>query len=847
MSIKNGDNIEFFLGNESKYNVTKHGTALFFANDTKQLILDGLKYIPKKLSELTNDMGYITTSSTIKPSQVKSVAGDYSRDPIDLVTSRACNNTRVNMLFGFDAPYIDIEYSKDGGATWLDYGLTDLEKTTYFVQDRGSLLLGKANTPALNEAQGTNNRLRVTLTSERYCLINQFIIEVSTQGNKPVCDIEIWQSGQDTWTTLCSNIELTGWSGYNSIHTADTYFRTNDKLRFTFKQTAVSANYQSSIIFRIMGYGRSMFYWSNTRPFVQRMLMHDHAYSLNGNGVANFGQAISIQAQSGFAPLAVNSTLLCANLNADLLDGKHLSEIKTDILASNRLTFTKQYHYAELGTVTKVGDIITGYTDRGSVLSVLRDNDGAATSFLIGDNSSGLLFGGGDTFGTLTEHWIRPQIRFAGGNKGNFNWWLGLKGSNKKEYNLDNFLVSGGDASVNSLSVMYDVTIDGALTVYGGTSADENGGYAIIAHNSVKIGGGLHGCSHIKNSTDAGVKITNTGIAPTNLSELYKAVGFSYETWYTLYGVGMWVTGNGYGHIQVGRFDKTSVAYHLCLQEWGGNVGIGTASPTDRLTVNGTTSLLSTLSVTGSTKLSSKLTVDAVAQVKELAVINNSLRLTLMALADANYIVSTNESYNTPNNLVICADNVKAIPLVKMYATTFEVTGAIKIGDATLSWDSANKMLKVDKGVYSTGAISAKGVSVTTYTSYDCVAQFGMYYNDVWTMQRTSDRNITAFGASTLPAQLDYQNITSGGELKITAPLFSGCKLCDIDVEYARFERLKDDMGYDGHDVMTLIPTDITNNTLTCRVYWDTDYYGSTPPYWCGFRFRVYKNVQHNE
>lgn len=847
MSIKNEDNIDFFIGNESKYVVAKHGTGLYFANDTKQLLLDGLKYIPKKLSELTNDMGYITSSSTIKPSQVKTVAGDYTQEKVDLVTSRACNNTRVNMLFGFDAPYIDIEYSKDGGATWLDYGLSDYQKTTYFVQERMNLLLGKATTPAVNAEQGTNSQLRVTLTGERYCTINQFVIELSTMNNKPVCDIEICKSGQEEWTTLCSNIELWGWSGYNSIHTASTYFATNDKLRFTFKQTAVNTNSHSAVISRIMGYGESMYEWSKLRPFAQRMVKHDHAYSLNGDGVAIFGQQIQIQAQSGFAPLWVNSTLLCPDLNADLLDGKHLSEIKTDILSSNGLSITEQYHYANLGTATKLSDIIPSYTDRGSVLTALRDIS-SDSSFLLGNYSSGVLFGGGDTFGAITQGFSTPLIRFAGGNKGNFNWWLGIRGSNRKEYNLNSFLVDGGNASVNSLSVLTDTTIDGALNVIGGTSADVNGGYAIIADQSVKINGGLHGCSHIKNSTDTGVKITYTDTAPTSLSELYKAVGFSRSDWYTLFGVGMWVTGDGNGHIQVGRFDKKATSYNLYLQEWGeGKVGIGTASPTAKLTVNGTTALLSSLSVTGATTLQSTLTVNNSAQVQRIDVINNSLQLRLMALSDANYIVSSNASYNTPKNLVICADDAKAIPLVKMYATTFEVTGAIKIGDVTLSWDSSNKMLKIDKSVYSMEAISAKGVSVTTYTSYDCVAQFGMYYNDVWTMQRTTDRNITVFGATTLPAQLDNQYPTNGGELKITASLFNGCALCDIDVEYARFEYEKDDMGYDGHDVMTLIPTDITNNTLTCRVYWDTDTYGSTPPYYCGFRFRVYKNVQHNE
>lgn len=32
----------------------------------------------------------------------------------------------------------------------------------------------------------------------------------------------------------------------------------------------------------------------------------------------------------------------------------------------------------------------------------------------------------------------------------------------------------------------------------------------------------------------------------------------------------------------------------------------------------------------------------------------------------------------------------------------------LKIGDATISWDSANQMLKIDKGIYSTGSITAK-------------------------------------------------------------------------------------------------------------------------------------------
>jgi hypothetical protein len=37
-----------------------------------------------------------------------------------------------------------------------------------------------------------------------------------------------------------------------------------------------------------------------------------------------------------------------------------------------------------------------------------------------------------------------------------------------------------------------------------------------------------------------------------------------------------------------------------------------------------------------------------------------------------------------------------------------ENSKTLKIGGATISWDSVNQMLKVDKGIYSEGQITAK-------------------------------------------------------------------------------------------------------------------------------------------
>ena len=55
------------------------------------------------------------------------------------------------------------------------------------------------------------------------------------------------------------------------------------------------------------------------------------------------------------------------------------------------------------------------------------------------------------------------------------------------------------------------------------------------------------------------------------------------------YGTNFWVTGDGGGHIQQGRTDKSGTLYHLYLQELGGNVHIGVNTNYGyKLYVNGT-------------------------------------------------------------------------------------------------------------------------------------------------------------------------------------------------------------------------------------------------------------------
>lgn len=53
--------VTFKTGSEANYGSTNG--ELFFASNTKQIMLNGIKYIPKKLSELTNDSGFLTSIS----------------------------------------------------------------------------------------------------------------------------------------------------------------------------------------------------------------------------------------------------------------------------------------------------------------------------------------------------------------------------------------------------------------------------------------------------------------------------------------------------------------------------------------------------------------------------------------------------------------------------------------------------------------------------------------------------------------------------------------------------------------------------------------------------------------
>ena len=156
---------------------------------------------------------------------------------------------------------IAVEYSNDGGSTWLDYELSDANKTAIFANG-GSVYLGKHST---NGSSLIGDQLRITISTGAaavYSTLNKFAIYMSTNGNTVQVKMEVAnEATPNDYTTLVDWTGIAGWSGWNILNTSGvtTYGNTassqKGRVRFIFRQTAATTTYSAAGIWRIMAFG----------------------------------------------------------------------------------------------------------------------------------------------------------------------------------------------------------------------------------------------------------------------------------------------------------------------------------------------------------------------------------------------------------------------------------------------------------------------------------------------------------------------------------------------------------------------------------------------------------------
>lgn len=88
-------------------------------------------------------------------------------------------------------------------------------------------------------------------------------------------------------------------------------------------------------------------------------------------------------------------------------------------------------------TTTDSGWSMINSSYNGFILKSIR-TQASTPSWILGNYSAGICFGGADTKGVISCAYSTPSIRFAGGNSSKPVWWMGITGSSGVTYNLAN-------------------------------------------------------------------------------------------------------------------------------------------------------------------------------------------------------------------------------------------------------------------------------------------------------------------------------------------------------------------------------------------------------------------------
>lgn len=232
----------------------------------------------------------------------KNISGGITPDDMGCVDEFGHNK----MAF-LPAECITVEYTTDGGTTWLDYGATDTQKIASVTTTGSSFVIGKGTVSAkdgtlTNENCG-NYKVRVTISTRKgagktsgalYTQAKKWLLNISTNGASG-CKVLIehrtignYNNNVDTWTTV-GTYDVGGWSGWNSIPYAYTFGGSSTQtgqiadVRFTMSITSVNTNYNCTaqlIDFRLIGQTN----W--TTP--SEMARAGHLYNVDVNQNASF-------------------------------------------------------------------------------------------------------------------------------------------------------------------------------------------------------------------------------------------------------------------------------------------------------------------------------------------------------------------------------------------------------------------------------------------------------------------------------------------------------------------------------------------------------------------------------
>lgn len=297
-----------------------------------------------------------------------------------------------NCFFGAKPSAIRVEYSTDGGTTWVDYGLTDAQRQNLLSQyGTISVYCGHNNhiqpgytgsivgTKDLSDENIADQRLRITIcdsslanegttgSTDRwlYCLLRRIGIYMSTQSATAGahCLFERrtsanFKSGTDTWVSE-GDYKIQGDSGWNSIpcHNATAQdgitFGMSDshtrEIRFTIWSDKLNATPAASqtgnlCIYKIVAYSELLWINNSSNPKVGNF---GSPYAINSEtGVTSFSKGIT----SGVAiPISSGGTGATTAIGAEYNILNQVADIDTTIDGNRKIALCNQTKSASNG------------------------------------------------------------------------------------------------------------------------------------------------------------------------------------------------------------------------------------------------------------------------------------------------------------------------------------------------------------------------------------------------------------------------------------------------------------------------------------------------------------------
>lgn len=266
-----------------------------------------------------NLKGILSTQDLRRPTGLRGL-NDVTLQPL-------VSTARANRLAFLPADQIIIEKTIDGGATWVDAGISDIDKLKLFSEQRS----GGISLPMINGARNVLCGLRITFTAirynvpagtpetekynywnstyfkstERYCQLKELYFWLNSLSDSIGVTVQrATGKNPNNWSTIFddSSFYMTGWSGCNYVNFSQHIFGGFDSqagypwnYRITFmtkgvdgtNTMATSSTTTPQTIEEIRGYGDS--YWAVSNSYMAR----DHIYSFDENQNTTFPANVS--------------------------------------------------------------------------------------------------------------------------------------------------------------------------------------------------------------------------------------------------------------------------------------------------------------------------------------------------------------------------------------------------------------------------------------------------------------------------------------------------------------------------------------------------------------------------